>query len=76
MSARKLSLPGRRPVTAILALAVLAGALAATGVSARKASSNTYTIGWVTGFTGSQATNAASSTVTRPVSVGPAAGCA
>ena len=37
MSARKLSLPGRRTVTAILALAVLAGALAATGLSARKA---------------------------------------
>ena len=37
MSARKLSIPGRRTVTAVLALAVLAGALAATGLSARKA---------------------------------------
>lgn len=54
MSARKLS--------AVLALAVLAGALAATGLSARNAASTPYTISWVTGFTGSQATNAASAT--------------
>jgi urea transport system substrate-binding protein len=54
MSARKLS--------AVLALAVLAGALAATGLSARTAASTPYTIGWVTGFTGSQASNAASAT--------------
>jgi branched-chain amino acid transport system substrate-binding protein len=45
-----------------LALAVLAGAVAATAVSARKAGSPPYTIGWVAGFTGSQATNTASAT--------------
>ena len=42
MSARKLSLPGRRPVTAVLALAVLAGALAATGLSARKGDNHVH----------------------------------
>src|SRR5689334_1453235 len=62
MSARTLSFPGRRTVTAVLALALLAGAVAATGVSARKAAPAPYSIGWVTGFTGSQATNAASAT--------------
>src|SRR5215469_4592602 len=62
MSALKVSLPGRRTMTAVLALAVLAGALAATAVSAHKAAPTPYTIGWVTGFTGSQATNAASAT--------------
>jgi ABC-type branched-subunit amino acid transport system substrate-binding protein len=62
MSARTLSFPGRRTVTAVLALELLAGAVAATGVSARKAAPAPYSIGWVTGFTGSQATNAASAT--------------
>jgi ABC-type branched-subunit amino acid transport system substrate-binding protein len=62
MSALKVSLPGRRTTTAVLALAVLAGALAATAVSARKAAPAPYTIGWVSGLTGSQATNSASAT--------------
>ncbi len=62
MSARKVSIPGRRTVTAALVIAVLAGAAAATALSARKAAPAPYTIGWVTGFTGSQATNAASAT--------------
>ncbi|HEX4520670.1 MAG TPA: ABC transporter substrate-binding protein [Gaiellaceae bacterium] len=62
MSALKVSLRGRRAVTAVLAIAVLAGTIAATAVSARKAAPAPYVIGWVTGFTGSQATNAASAT--------------
>ena len=62
MSARKVSIPGRRLVTAALVLAVIAGTAAATGLSARTAATPPYTIGWVTGFTGSQATNAASAT--------------
>jgi ABC-type branched-subunit amino acid transport system substrate-binding protein len=62
MSALKVSLPGRRTITTVLALAVLAGALAATAVSAHKAAPAPYTIGWVTGFTGSQASNAAAAT--------------
>lgn len=62
MSALKFSLPGRRTMTAVLALAVLAGALAATAVSANQANPAAYTIGWVAGFTGSQATNSASAT--------------
>ena len=62
MSARKVSIPGRRMVTAALVIAVIAGTAAATALSARKAATPPYTIGWVTGFTGSQATNAASAT--------------
>jgi ABC-type branched-subunit amino acid transport system substrate-binding protein len=62
MSARKVPFRARRTVTAVLALAVLAGALTATGLSAHKAKPAPYTIGWVTGFTGSQATNAAAAT--------------
>ncbi len=62
MSALKVSLRGRRTLTAVLAIAVLAGVIAATAVSARKATPAPYVIGWVTGFTGSQATNAASAT--------------
>ncbi len=62
MSARKVSIPGRRMVTAALVIAVIAGTAAATALSARKATPPPYTIGWVTGFTGSQATNAASAT--------------
>src|SRR3954468_13952773 len=71
MSARKVSFPGRRTVTAGLAPALLARAVAGTGVSggpaapgvsARQAVPAPYSIGWVTGFTGSQATNAASAT--------------
>jgi urea transport system substrate-binding protein len=63
MSALKVSLRGRRTLTAVLAIAVLAGVIAATAVSARKAAAPApYVIGWVTGFTGSQATNAASAT--------------
>jgi urea transport system substrate-binding protein len=62
MSALKVSIRGRRTAATALALAVLAGALAATGLSAHKAAPAPYVIGWVTGFTGSQATNAASAT--------------
>ena len=62
MSALRSKLPGRRTTTAVLALAVLAGALAATAVSARKATPAPYAIGWVSGLTGSQATNSASAT--------------
>ncbi len=62
MSARKVSIPGRRMVTAALVIAVIAGTAAATALSARKAATPPYTIGWVTGFTGSQASNAASAT--------------
>jgi urea transport system substrate-binding protein len=62
MSALKVSLRGRRTLTAVLGIAVLAGVIAATAVSARKATPAPYVIGWVTGFTGSQATNAASAT--------------
>jgi ABC-type branched-subunit amino acid transport system substrate-binding protein len=62
MSARKVSIPGRRMVTAALVIAVIAGTAAATALSAHKAATPPYTIGWVTGFTGSQATNAASAT--------------
>ncbi len=62
MSARNFFFPGRRALAAILMLAVLFGAVASTGAAARKAAPAPYTIGWVTGFTGSQATNAASAT--------------
>src|SRR5262245_57128975 len=62
MSDRKIQLGGRRTVTAVLALAVLAGALAAAASSSRGASTEPYTIGWVSGLTGSQATNSASAT--------------
>jgi ABC-type branched-subunit amino acid transport system substrate-binding protein len=62
MSARKVSLGARRTVTAVVVLALLAGAVAASGLSARKATNAPYAIGWVAGFTGSQATNTASAT--------------
>jgi ABC-type branched-subunit amino acid transport system substrate-binding protein len=62
MSDRKIQLGGRRTVTAVLALAVLAGALAATAASSRTAAPAPYTIGWVSGLTGSQATNSESAT--------------
>jgi len=58
----RLSKPGRRSVTAALAIAVLAGTVATTALSARKTTPAPYVIGWVTGFTGSQATNAVSAT--------------
>ncbi len=65
MSARRVlrgSIKSRRLAVAGLAVMVVTGALAATAFSARKAALKPYTIGWVTGFTGTQATNAASAT--------------
>ena len=65
MSARRVfrgSSKSRRLAVAALAVMVVTGALAATAFSARKAAPAPYTIGWVTGFTGSQATNAAAAT--------------
>jgi urea transport system substrate-binding protein len=61
MSARRISTGGHRIAIAALAITVLSGAVAATAL-ARKAAPAPYVIGWVTGFTGSQATNAASAT--------------
>jgi branched-chain amino acid transport system substrate-binding protein len=63
MSARSVSTGGRRTAVAVAAIAVLAAALAVSALSARKdAAPAPYVIGWVAGFTGSQATNTASAT--------------
>jgi len=57
------SIGGRkRLLAATLTVVVTAGVLASVAASSRKATPAPYTIGWVTGFTGSQATNAASAT--------------
>ncbi len=62
MSARSVSNGALRKAVAIAAIAVLAGVLAVTALSARKATQAPYVIGWVAGFTGSQASNSASAT--------------
>ena len=63
MSDRKTPSGSRRTMIVALALAVvLASVLAATASSAKNAAPAPYTIGWVSGLTGSQATNSASAT--------------
>ncbi len=63
MSARRVSTGGRRAAVAIAAIAVLAGTATVTALSARQAAApGPYVIGWVAGFTGSQATNTSSAT--------------
>ena len=62
MSARSVTTGGIRTAVALVAIAALTGALAVTALSARKATPAPYVIGWVAGFTGSQASNTASAT--------------